>query len=353
MNKKGLNAAFLSAILFGLSPVACKTLVGAMSSSLLAGLLYLGSGLGLTWVVLRQATPFYTVLAALSPRQRANLAGAILCGGVAAPLFLAYGIRTGSATEVSLLLNFEAVATTLIAWLVFREYIGYRVWVGKALIVGAAAFVVLAGKGELRLSVAGLAVLAACVLWGIDNTLTRELESMPASLLAWLKGWIAGIFNVVLALVLFRSHVTAFQVSGVLAIGALSYGASLVLFIYALREIGAARTSTLFAAGPFIGTLLAVIVLGEHPTGVFWAAAPIMLAGVLLLYGEVHGHFHRHARLAHSHPHVYDEHHQHAHAGGECQGMHDHFHVHEPLAHAHVHLPDVHHRHDHRTSDGT
>ena len=353
MNKKGLNAAILSAILFGLSPVACKAIVGEMSSSLLAGLLYLGSGLGLTWMVLRQAAPFYTVLAALPRRQRATLAGAILSGGVAAPLLLAYGIRTGSATEVSLLLNFEAVATTLIAWLVFREHIGYRVWVGKALIVGAAAFVVLAGKGEVRLSVAGLAVLAACVLWGIDNNLTRELESMPASLLACLKGWIAGTFNVVLALVLFRSHVTAFQVSGVLAIGVLSYGASLVLFIYALREIGAARTSTLFASGPFIGTLLAVVVLGEHPTGVFWVAALFMLAGVLLLYGEAHGHFHRHERLAHSHPHVHDEHHQHTHADGASQGMHDHFHVHEPIAHAHVHLPDVHHRHDHRASDGT
>ena len=142
----------------------------------------------------------------------------------------------------------------------------------------------------MQLSVAGLAVLAACVLWGIDNNLTRELESMPASLLACLKGWIAGTINMALALALFRSHVTAFQVSGVLAVGALSYGASRVLFF--------------------------------------------MLCG-------------------RSHPHVHDEHHQHAHAAGECQGMHDHFHFPEPLAHAHVHLPDVHHRHDHRASDGT
>ena len=347
MNRKGLHAAILSAILFGMSPVACKAIVGEMSSSLLAGLLYMGSGLGLTWFVLRQPTPFYTVLAGLTRRQRANLAGAILSGGVAAPLFLAYGIRAGTATEVSLLLNFETVATTLLAWLFFREHIGSRVWVGKALIIGASAFVVLAGSGDLRLSVAGLSVLAACVLWGIDNNLTRELESMPASLLACMKGWIAGSFNVLLSLVLFKSQVTAFQVSGVLAIGALSYGASLVLFIYALREIGSARTSTWFAAGPFIGTLLSVVVLGEHPTAEYWAAALVMLSGMLFLYGEVHRHLHRHERLAHAHPHEHDEHHAHVHGGGDSQGRHDHPHVHEALEHAHMHWPDVHHRHVH------
>lgn len=352
MKRKGLHSAILSAILFGLSPVACKAIVGQMPSSLLAGLLYMGSGLGLTWVVLRQATPFYTVLASLSRRQWATLAGAILCGGVAAPLFLAYGIRSGTATEVSLLLNFETVATTLLAWMIFREHVGVRVWIGKALILGASAFVVLAGSGDVRLSVAGLSVLLACVLWGIDNNLTRELESMPASLLACMKGWIAGTFNVLLSLVLFRSQVTAFQVSGVLAIGALSYGASLVLFIYALREIGSARTSTWFATGPFIGTLLSVVVLGEHPTGEYWAAALVMLSGMLFLYGEVHRHLHRHEKFAHAHLHEHDEHHTHDHAEGGPERRHAHFHMHEPIAHSHVHWPDVHHRHAHGQNAG-
>lgn len=347
MKRKGLHAAVLSAILFGLSPVACKALVGQMPPSLLAGLLYLGSGMGLTWVVLRQPTPFYSVLSALSRRQWANLAGAIFSGGVAAPLFLAYGICSGTATEVSLLLNFETVATTLLAWLIFREHIGCRVWVGKVLIIGASAFVVFAGSGEMRLSMAGLSVLAACVLWGVDNNLTRELESMPASLLACMKGWIAGTFNVLLSLVLFRSQASAIQVSGVLAIGALSYGASLVLFIYALREIGSARTSTWFATGPFIGTLLSVVLLGEHPTAEYWAAALVMLSGMLFLYGEVHRHFHRHEKFAHAHLHEHDEHHAHVHGEGERVGMHDHYHVHEAMEHAHMHWPDVHHRHAH------
>jgi len=347
MKRKGLHSAILSAVLFGMSPVACKVIVGQMSSSLLAGLLYLGSGLGLTAVVLCQKTPVYDIIGSLSRRQWAYLVGAIVSGGVAAPLFLAYGICSGTASEVSLLLNFETVATTLLAWMVFHEQIGFRVWIGKLSIIGASILVLFTGTNELQLSIPGLSVLAACLLWGIDNNLTRELESLPAPLLACMKGWSAGIFNVLLSLVLFKSQVTALQVSGVLAIGALSYGASLVLFIHALREIGSARTSTWFASGPFIGTILSVIVLGERPPGEYWVAAVVMLSGMCFLYGEVHRHLHRHERINHAHPHEHDENHQHPHEDGELVGIHNHLHTHEPIKHAHVHWPDIHHRHIH------
>lgn len=347
MKKKGLQSAILSAILFGISPVACKAIVGQMPPALLAGLLYLGSGLGLTGVVFHQRSDVRGILGALSWRQKAVLAGAILSGGVAAPLFLAYGIRQGTATEVSLLLNFETVATTLLAWLIFHEHVGSRVWIGKLFIIGASILVVLTGSGSVHLSVPGLAVLAACLLWGVDNNLTRELESIPASLLACIKGWSAGSFNILLSFLLFRGEPTAVQVSGTLLIGALSYGASLVLFIRSLREIGSARTSTWFASGPFIGTILSVIVLGERPPGEYWVAALVMLSGMFFLYGEAHRHVHRHEPLAHSHPHVHDEHHLHEHGEGEGEGGHEHFHEHEPLTHAHVHWPDIHHRHVH------
>lgn len=347
MNKNGLYSAVFSAILFGMSPVACKAIVGQMPSSLLAGLLYMGSALGLSGIVLRQATKNFEILGSLSTRQWANLAGAILSGGVLAPLFLAYSIRTGTASEVSLLLNFESVATTLIAWMIFHEYIGNRVWIGKILIIGASIIVVLTDNNGVHLSISGLSVLAACILWGIDNNLTRELEMLPASLLAIMKGWIAGTFNVLLFFFLFRSPVTAFQVSGTLIIGALSYGASLVLFIHALRQIGSARTSTWFASGPFIGTILSVIVLGERPPSYYWLAALVMLSGMFLLYWEVHKHPHQHERLAHAHAHEHDEHHRHEHKNEECDEMHNHLHEHEPITHAHSHWPDIHHRHVH------
>lgn len=347
MKNKGLQSAILSAFLFGISPVACKGLVGQMSPALLAGLLYLGSGLGLTAVLFRQQLAVGKLVAGLSRRQWGNLLGAIFAGGVAAPLFLAYGILYGTASEVSLLLNFEAVATTLLAWLIFHEHVGTRVWVGKIFIIGASLLVVLSGSGEVRLSVPGLCVLAACCLWGLDNNLTRELENLPPAFLACLKGWSAGLFNILVAMALFQGNATGFQVSGALVIGALSYGTSLVLFIQALREIGSARTSTWFACGPFIGAILAILILGERPQAEFWLAGIIMLSGMFLLYGEKHRHSHRHARIAHSHPHDHDEHHRHQHQPEDLEGEHDHFHVHEPLEHVHSHWPDIHHRHSH------
>lgn len=328
--------------------MACKLVVGEMPSSLLAGLLYLGSGLGLTLVVLRQKVPASTLLRSLSKRQWWFLLGAIASGGVAAPLFLAYGIRFGTASEVSLLLNFESVATTLLAWMVFREQIGPRVWIGKLFIIGASVLVLFTGGEGVRLSLPGLSVLGACLLWGVDNNLTREVESLPATLLACLKGWSAGIFNVLLSLALYRAQATPLQVTASLAIGALSYGASLVFFINALRQIGSARTSTWFASGPFIGTILSVLVLGERPSGEYWVAALLMLSGMLFLHGERHRHAHRHEKMTHAHPHEHDEHHQHPHTEADLLGKkHDHVHTHEAITHAHVHWPDIHHRHTH------
>lgn len=351
MDKKGLHTALLSAILFGVSPVACKAIVGDMPPALLAGLLYLGSGLGLSGVLFRQAAPVMAVFQALSLRQRGNLLGAIISGGIAAPLFLAYGIRFGTASEVSLLLNFEAVTTTLLAWMIFHEHIGLRVWIGKLLIVGASILVVFTGAEGFRLSVPGLSVLAACLLWGVDNNLTRELESVPATLLACVKGLSAGLFNLLLSLMVFHGSASTLQITGVLVIGALSYGASLVLFIHALREIGSARTSTWFASGPFIGTLLAVLLLGERPPAEYWLATLIMLSGMLFLYGETHRHSHTHDAIEHSHRHNHDEHHQHEHTGSDDSEPHEHHHIHEMMTHSHVHWPDIHHRHSHQAHE--
>ncbi|MFZ4855596.1 MAG: EamA family transporter [Desulfuromonadaceae bacterium] len=140
--------------------------------------------------------------------------------------------------------------------------------------------------------------------------------------------------------ILIRHNVT-------LVIGALCYGASLVLFIHALREIGSARTSTWFATGPFIGTILSVIVLGERPPGAYWVAALVMVSGMFFLFGEVHRHNHSHGGLAHAHPHGHDEHHLHEHDDASTGRSHDHFHVHAPIIHSHAHWPDVHHRHIH------
>ena len=343
----GQYLALLSAALFGVSPVLCKLVMGEMSPLLLAGLLYLGSGIGLLILVLCQRKHPLEELRRLSSRHRRDLAGSVISGGIAAPLFLAYGIKLGTASEVSLLLNFETVATTLIAWLVFKEHVGRGVWGGKACILIGSIVVILKAEGAFALSGAGLLIILACFFWGIDNNLTRDIDEMSATVLASIKGVCSGAFNIGAALLFSTGAAAVHQVTGALLIGALSYGASLVCFIEALRRIGSARTGTCFAVAPFIGTFLAVFVLGERPPMMFWFAAICMFAGLLFLYREMHSHFHAHPLLSHRHSHIHDEHHRHGHGDSGWVEPHEHLHVHEPTVHSHVHWPDIHHRHQH------
>jgi drug/metabolite transporter (DMT)-like permease len=342
----GPVAAILSAALFGLSPVFCKQLLGDMSPALLAGLLYLGSGLGLTGVIVYQRAGFLRELTRLTPLHRRKLLWAVLAGGVIAPLCLTYGIKYGTAAEVTLLLNLETVATTFIAWLIFKEQVSKQVWIGKVLIILAAILVLLRPDGDLAFSRSGGLVLLACIFWGIDNNLTRDVDELPATILAAVKGYGAGLFTILLALLFTPAPTTPGQIGGALLIGALSYGLSLVLFVEALRRIGSARTSTFFAVGPFIGTTFAVLILGERLPLPFLLAAGLMLAGVAILYGEQHGHLHTHPATAHRHRHNHDDHHQHEHAAGDDLAA-DHYHEHESLTHLHAHWPDTQHRHTH------
>jgi drug/metabolite transporter (DMT)-like permease len=343
---RGPVAALLSAALFGLSPVFCKLLLGDMSPALLAGLLYLGSGLGLSGVIAYQRSGFLRELTKLTPLHRRKLLWAVLAGGVIAPLCLTYGIKYGSAAEVTLLLNMETVATTLIAWLIFKEQVSKQVWIGKILIILAAVLVLLRPDGHLAFSRSGVLVLLACLFWGIDNNLTRDVDELPATILAAVKGYGAGLFTILLALLFTPAITTPLQIAGALLIGALSYGVSLVLFVEALRRLGSARTSTFFAVGPFIGTAFAVFILGERLSLPFLLAAGLMLAGVAILYGEQHGHLHSHPATAHSHRHDHDDHHQHDHGADDDLAA-DHYHEHASLTHRHVHWPDIHHRHSH------
>jgi drug/metabolite transporter (DMT)-like permease len=344
----GQFLAILSAALFGVSPVLCKMLIGDMSPALLAGLLYLGSGIGLQLFLLLTGRSSIEELGRISSQNRLKLLGAVLSGGIIAPLCLTYGIKYGTASEVTLLLNLETVSTTLISWMIFKEHIGFRVWTGKLLILIAAAFIILQNEGALSLSLPGGLVVIACIFWGIDNNLTRDIEELPSTTLALFKGLGAGIFNIILALLFTAGSATAYQAGGALAIGALSYGLSLVLFVEALRRIGAARTTTFFAVGPFIGTLLSIVVIGESPPAPYWVAASLMLGGMFLLYRERHGHLHSHDPLSHLHGHIHDEHHRHPHPGDSSGMRHEHPHSHEPLTHIHGHWPDVHHRHGHQ-----
>ncbi len=347
MRFNGALIALLSAVLFGVSPPLAKHLAGDLAPGLLAGLLYLGSGLGLQCILWTQRQSAIRELKALGKKQRLQLLGAVAFGGILAPICLAYGIRHGSAVEVSLLLNLETVATTVLAALLFHEHVSHRVWFGKVLLILGAAIITTGTLEGFSLSLPGLSVVAACLFWGADNNLTRDIEQLSPTVLASVKGLAAGTFNIILAIALGARVGSFSQTAELLTLGAFSYGMSLVLFIQALRLIGASRTSTYFASGPFFGLILAIVLLGEQPSAGQWLSTIFMIAGLLVLYWEKHEHIHTHEALSHRHLHVHDEHHQHEHDGKEGSEPHEHWHTHEPITHSHWHLPDIHHRHRH------
>ena len=341
----GIGQALLAAVLFGASTPLAKALTGAASPLVLAGLLYLGSGLGLLgWRALRRS-------GGEAPIARADwpwLAGAVLAGGMLGPVLLLSGLAHMPGASAALLLNLEGVFTALIARFVFRENMGARIAFGMALIVAAGALLSWQDSGGLALSAGSLAVTGACLCWALDNNLTRKVSGGDAFTIAALKGWVAGGTNLALGVVFAGTWPPPVQVAGALLLGLVGYGLSLVLFVRALGQLGAARTGAYFSAAPFAGVLVALIVLGERPDPDFWAAAALMAAGVWLHLTERHSHPHTHEPLRHAHRHVHDAHHQHAHdIAWDGREPHSHEHVHPPITHRHPHYPDLHHRHGH------
>ena len=343
----GVIAALGAALLFGAGTPLAKLLLAGVGPWMLAGLFYLGSGLGLTlYRVATRAAP-----AKLERSEWKWLVGATFSGGVIGPLLLMFGLTGLPASGASLLLNAEGIFTAVLAWVVFKENFDRRIAVGMAAI--AAGAVILSWPSEV--SFAGLwpalSVLGACFAWGIDNNLTRKVSLSDATWIASVKGLVAGCVNLGLALALGDKFPALPTLVGSLVVGFLAYGVSLALFVLGLRHLGTARTGAYFSAAPFFGAALA-LAGGEPITLNLVVAGALMGLGLWLHLTEDHGHLHAHEAMDHEHDHVHDAHHRHEHMDqpglalkpGE---MHRHRHRHEPVEHEHAHFPDAHHRHTH------
>ena len=340
-------AALAAALLFGARPPLARLLTGETSPVLLAGLLYLGSGLGL-WGMRLVRTGRISV-PTLEVRNWLFLSGATIAGGVIAPVSLMYGLTQISASVASLLLNLETVFTALVAWFVFRESADRRLVFGMMLIIaGSAVLAWPPNPAGAAANWGALFVVAACICWALDNNLTREVSAVDADFIAATKGLVAGITNVALAVWLHARLPPPNVVIFAAIIGLFGYGVSLTLFVLALRELGSARAGAYFATAPFLGAAIAVIVLHDSTPPGFWVSALLMVAGVVMSMTERHSHEHTHAPLAHEHYHFHDLHHQHDHEfPWDKAKPHSHPHRHELLTHDHAHFPDLHHRHAH------
>lgn len=339
----GVFAALGAAALFGASTPLAKLLLQNVSPWMLAGLFYLGSGSGL--MIYRR---FKQTDSVKLPRHELPwLIGAIVAGGVVAPVLLMFGLTRIHASEASLLLNAESVFTALLAWFIFQENFDRRIALGMLMIVLGSIALSWPQQAHFTGVLPELAVLGACFAWGVDNNLTRKVALSDATWIASMKGMVAGSMNLVIAFSLGENLPAISNIVSAMAVGFFSYGVSLTLFILALRHLGTARTGAYFSVAPFLGAVIA-LAIGEPLT------MPLVIAGILMMFGiwlhltERHSHIHTHEPIEHEHEHAHDDHHQHSHdeaINGDV--THSHKHRHEPITHDHVHFPDAHHRHGH------
>jgi drug/metabolite transporter (DMT)-like permease len=344
---RGAAYGLLAAASFGASAPIAKRLLAEAPPLVLAPLLYLGGGMALVLVRTFRPAPASRE-AGLGLADGPALAAIVLLGGFLGPVLMLVGLARVPGVTGSLLLNLEAPLTMLVAVASFREHLGRAELRAVACVLAGA--VVLSGAtfapgGD---PLGALALAAACLCWAVDNNLTQRLSLRDPFAVARGKTLGAALAGLAVALVVGQPAPGAGVAGIAVLVGAVSYGVSIVLDVYALRLIGAAREAAYFATAPFFGAALAVPLLGERFGASQAAAAAMMALGVVLLSRARHGHAHEHAPITHAHRHVHDVHHDHAHATPVEPGeAHSHEHTHAQLVHDHPHVSDAHHRHRH------
>jgi drug/metabolite transporter (DMT)-like permease len=339
---RGIALGLLAALLFGLSVPLTKLLASGTDPLILAGLLYLGAAASLSLAHISRPSRE-------PPLRRSDapwLAAIVLCGAVLGPLLLVIGLRRLPGVSGALLLNLEAPLTAVLAVVAFHEHLSIKAW-AAVLLLAAGAAALAAGPGALRIdALGGAALVGACAAWALDTNLTQRLSLRDPIALVRFKGLAGGAATLAVGLALGGALPSARSTFAALAVGAIGYGASVVLHLHAMRALGAARQSAIFATAPFAAAVLSVALFGETLSAREAAAAVLMASGVFLFLREQHAHSHVHDPVEHEHLHVHDEHHQHAHDGAAAE-PHSHVHVHEPTEHSHPHASDLHHRHRH------
>lgn len=347
---KNYRAALIAAFFFGCIAPGTKYLVGDIPPQSMAGVLYFSAGIGLLLLLLLKKE-FSSAIAQFQKKDSKWLAAATFFGGVLGPAFLTYGLLNISGSTASLLLNLESVLTSLIAWFIFKEHFEKRIVWGMLFIIGGCVVLSIGSQSTSggQDSLLGFFLIGlACLSWGIDNNVTRNISHLNPIFAASIKGFIAGTANLLLGYVLGERLGINLQLAQASVLGFLGIGISLVAFIVSLGSIGTARTGALFSTAPFIGSILSILILKESVSIPFLIALGLMAIGVWFHLSEDHSHEHTHEEMYHSHSHVHDVHHQHAHYPDDPAGeSHSHPHRHQMMTHSHGHFPDIHHRHEH------
>lgn len=268
--------ALLAAVFYAVNTPTSKLLLEEVAPTFMAAFLYLGAGVGVGTMYLfhrrhERAEERLT-------RRDAPYAVAMVVLDILAPILLMLGISLGSASNASLLGNFEIVATTVIALVLFREAVSRVLWTAIALITLSSVLLSFDG-GSLQFSYGSLLVLLATACWGLENNCTRQIADKSAYQIVMLKGFFSGGGSFLIALLLGEALPRAALIVPVMTLGFVSYGLSIFLYTRAQNTLGAAKTSAYYAVAPFIGAFLSFVIHGEALTAMYFAALLIMLLG--------------------------------------------------------------------------
>lgn len=327
--------AILAAGLYALNIPVSKLLLRDTAPTMMAAFLYLGAGLGIFLLGLLKRAAGRGETAAKLTRGDLPYVIRMVVLDIAAPILLMSGIARTASSNVSLLNNFEIVATSLIAFLVFHEKISSRLWTAIGLVTISSILLSVEGSGALRLDMGAVLVLAAAVCWGFENNCTRMISNKSASEIVVIKGICSGLGSLGIAGIAGEPLPGVGEIALVMLLGFVAYGLSIDFYILAQKELGAAKTSAYYAIAPFIGVVLSLLILRETPVGRFYGALAIMVAATVLMVKDT-------ITLQHTHLHTHT--HSHLHSHGSFSHTHVHSHTHE---HVHIHGHEETHTHPH------
>lgn len=335
MNTKRMATAYaiLAAALYAINLPFSKILLKQIPPTMMAAFLYLGAGIGLSLcsLIAGKKKPE-------APLTRSELPYTIgmIVLDIAAPILLMLGLERTNSANASLLNNFEIVATSLIAFLVFKEVLSKRLWFAIILVTFASILLSFEGKGSFAFNYGSLLVLCASVCWGFENNCTRMLSAKSSVQITTIKGICSGLGSLIIALCIGEKVPGILWIAGSLLLGFVAYGLSINFYIKAQKDLGAAKTSAYYSIAPFLGAALGMLILGERPVVPFYIGLVIMVIAAFLMvkdnislqhtheHTHIHTHAHSHGDLIHTHKHEHT--HSHTHIHGKEEVVHEHSH---------------------------
>lgn len=326
MSKKKIATLFaiLAAALYAINIPLSKALLEDISPTMLAGFLYLGAGVGIGVTLGIKLLKRNTLKEQWLEKKDLPYTVAMVTLDIAAPIFLMFGIARTNSANVSLLNNFEIVATSIIALVIFKEKISKRLWFAIMLVLASSVILSFEGEGAFIFNQGSILVLLACLCWGVENNCTRSISDKSSEEIVFIKGIFSGLGSIIVAIAIGESFPKAAYILMAMLLGFVAYGLSINFYILAQKDLGAAKTSAFYSIAPFFGVGFSFIILGERPQIQFYVALVIMIVSTVIMAkdtmgnGYTHTHQHRHGNIEHTH----------AHRHYICSFMHVHSHSH-------------------------